>query len=101
MTLPKVQESFTHLDGSCGNLVHHTVIHYSICILFKINSLAPPKFFVNLVLFVWTEIIVNVESLANVYPGHSLDHLGHGLAGDIQEAFDVQVVSRLRERYNL
>jgi len=46
----------------------------------------------DLVLLRLGEVIPDVEGPSDLFRGLALDHVGHSLAGDIQEALDVQVV---------
>ena len=43
----------------------------------------------DLLLLLLREIILDVESLSNLLRRLSLDHIGHGLASDIQKSFDI------------
>lgn len=51
----------------------------------------------NLLLFLGREIVGDVEGLANLLGRLALDHVGHGLAANIQESLDVEVVRSLAE----
>lgn len=57
--------------------------------------LSPLVLTADLVLLLGSEVILDVEGLADLLGGLSLDHVGHGLAADIQQALDVQVVGSL------
>lgn len=46
-------------------------------------------------LFLLCEVIFYVECLPDLLGGFAFDHVGHRLAGDIQQAFDVQIVGGL------
>ena len=39
-----------------------------------------------------SKVVLNVERLADLLRGLAADHVRHGLAGDVQESLDVQVV---------
>lgn len=43
-----------------------------------------------------SEIVLNVEGLADFFGGLALDHVGNSLAGEVQQWLDVQEVSGLR-----
>ena len=43
----------------------------------------------NLLLFAGSEVVLNVEGLPDLLGCLSLDHVGHGLAGDIQQTLDI------------
>lgn len=44
------------------------------------------------------EVIFDVEGLPDLLGGLSFDHVGHCLTGDVQQAFNVQVIGRLEEK---
>lgn len=44
------------------------------------------------------EIILDVERLPDLLGGFAFYHVGHRLTGDVQQAFDVQVVGGLDTR---
>lgn len=44
------------------------------------------------------EVIFDVEGLPDLLGGLSFDHVGHCLTGDVQQAFNVQVIGRLKEK---
>lgn len=44
------------------------------------------------------EVIFDVEGLPDLLGGLSFDHVGHRLTGDVQQAFNVQVIGRLKEK---
>ena len=46
----------------------------------------------HLLLFAGSEVILDVESLPNLLRSLALDHVGHRLAGHVQEALNVQIV---------
>jgi hypothetical protein len=50
-------------------------------------------------LFFRSEVVLDVECLADLLRGLALDHVGNSLACNIQQGFDIQVVSGLREGY--
>lgn len=41
------------------------------------------------------EVIFDVERLPDLFGGFAFDHVGHRLAGDVQQTFDVQIVGSL------
>ena len=60
--------------------------------------LGPLVFTANLILLFGCEVVLDIESLANLFGGLALDHIGDSLAADVKESFDVKVVGSL-ERY--
>lgn len=50
----------------------------------------------NLVLLLRSEVILDVECLANLLGGLALDHVGDSLAADVQKSLDIKVVGSLR-----
>ena len=48
----------------------------------------------DLVLLFWREVVLNVECLADLLWRLALDHVGDGLAPDVEESLDVHVVGR-------
>lgn len=57
--------------------------------------LSPLIFAANLVFLLGSEIILDIKGLANLLGRLALDHVGNGLAADIQQGLDVQVVRSL------
>jgi hypothetical protein len=49
----------------------------------------------DLILFLWCEIILNIECLADFLGRLALDHVGYRLATDVEQGFDVKVVCGL------
>ena len=70
-------------------------------ILFASSSssflLTPLVLLADLLFFAGGEIVLDVESLADLLGGLALDHVGHSLACDIQQALYVQIVGSLRK----
>ena len=63
--------------------------------------LAPLVLLPHLLLLAWGEVVLDVERLPDLLWRLPLDHVGHCLAGDVQQALDVQVVGgedQLEER---
>merc|ERR1719295_401402 len=64
--------------------------------LFRIFSslflFAPFILLADLFLLAWSEIVLDIESLANFLRCLSLDHVGNSLTGHIQLTLDVHVV---------
>lgn len=58
---------------------------------FKGPLVLPPHF----LLFLWCEVILDVECLADLLWSLPLDHVGDSLAGQVQQPLDVQVVCSL------
>ena len=54
--------------------------------------LAPLVLLPHLLLLLGSEVVPDVEGLADLLGRLALDHVGHRLAGDVQESLDVQVV---------
>jgi hypothetical protein len=57
---------------------------------------APLVFLAHLLFLAGSEVVLDVESLADLLGGLALDHVGDSLAGHIKKAFNVQVVSSLK-----
>lgn len=51
----------------------------------------------DLGLLLLCEVIFDVEGLPDLLGGLPFDHVGHRLTGDVQQAFNVQVIGRLKE----
>lgn len=51
----------------------------------------------DLILLLGSEVVLNVEGFANLFWGLALDHVGDGLAADVEESFDIKVVGSLRK----
>ena len=56
--------------------------------------LAPLVLLPDLLLLARGEVVLDVERLPDLLWRLPFDHVGHRLAGDVQEALDVQVVGR-------
>lgn len=50
----------------------------------------------DLILFLGGEIILNVESLADLLRRFTLDHVGDRLAPNVKQSFDIEVVRSLQ-----
>lgn len=57
--------------------------------------LGPLVLTTNLVLLLGREVILDVESLPDLLRRLALDHVCDGLAADVKEGLDVEVVGRL------
>jgi hypothetical protein len=57
--------------------------------------LSPLILTANLVFLLRSEVILNVECLADLLGGLALDHVGDGLAADIEKGLDIEVVGGL------
>jgi hypothetical protein len=51
----------------------------------------------DLLLFLWGEVICDVESLSDFLRRLSLNHVGDRLASDVKERLDIKIVGCLRE----
>lgn len=49
----------------------------------------------NLVLFFGREVVLDIEGLANLFRGLALDHVCDGLAADVKEGFNVEIIGSL------
>ena len=49
----------------------------------------------DLFFFLGGEVILDVEGLADFLGGFTLDHVGDGLASDIEKGFDIEIVGGL------
>ena len=54
--------------------------------------LSPLVLAADLLLLLWGEVVGNVEGLADLLWGLSLDHIGDGLAADVKESLDVKII---------
>ena len=68
----------------------------AICLL-----LSPLVLTTDLILFLGREVVLDVEGLADLFWGLALDHVGDGLAADVEESFDVKIVGSLRRMIRL
>jgi hypothetical protein len=64
----------------------------------RLAILGPLVLAADLILLLWGEVILDVEGLSDLLWGFALDHVGHGLAADVQEGFDIQVVGSLDDQ---
>lgn len=67
----------------------------------RLAVLGPLVLAANLILLLGGEVVLDVESLADLVGGLALDHVGDGLAADVEEGLDVEVVGSLREQLAL
>jgi len=58
----------------------------------RLTVLSPLILTADLVLLLGGEVVLNVEGLADLLGGLSLDHIGDGFAADIKESFDIEIV---------
>lgn len=49
----------------------------------------------NLVLFLWSEVVLDVEGPANFLRGFALDHVCNCLATSVEEGFNIEIVCGL------
>jgi hypothetical protein len=74
---------------------------YILCILGKERArgclflFAPFVLLADSLLLFGCEVVLDVECLANLLWCLTLDHVGDGLACDVQQGFDIKVVSSL------
>ena len=61
----------------------------------RLTVLSPLVLATDLVLLLGSEVILNVEGLADLLRRLALDHVRDGLAADIKEGLDVEVVGGL------
>ena len=57
--------------------------------------LSPFVLTTDLLLFLWGEVVLDVKGLANLLGRLALDHVGDGLAANIEESLDVEKVCSL------
>lgn len=57
--------------------------------------LGPLVFTTDLILLLGREVVLNIEGSADLFWGLALDHVGDGLAADVEKSFDVKVVGSL------
>jgi hypothetical protein len=62
----------------------------------RLTVLGPLVLAANLLLLLGGEVVLDVESLTDLIGRLALDHVGDGLAADVKEGLDVEVVSGLR-----
>jgi len=60
--------------------------------------LSPLILTADLVLFLRSEVVLDVEGLANLLWRLALDHVGNGLAAHVEKSFDVEVVRSLKAK---
>jgi hypothetical protein len=61
----------------------------------RLAVLGPLILAADLLLLLGREIVLDVECLADLVGGLALDHVGYGLAANVQERLDVEVVGGL------
>jgi hypothetical protein len=61
----------------------------------RLTVLGPLVLATDLLLLLGREVVLDVERLADLVGGLALDHVGDGLAADVQERLDVKVVGGL------
>lgn len=62
--------------------------------------LSPLVLTTDLILLLGREVVLDVEGFTDLLWGLALDHVGDGLAADIEESFDVEIVGSLRRMIN-
>ena len=58
---------------------------------------SPLVFTADLVLLLGSEVVLDVEGLANLLGRLALDHVGDGLAANVQQGFNIEVVRGLKD----
>lgn len=58
----------------------------------RLAVLGPLVLATDLVLLLWSEVILDVKRLTNLLWALALDHVGHGLAADIKQCLNIHVV---------
>lgn len=61
----------------------------------RLSVLSPLVLAADLLLLLGCEVVGDVEGLANLLGRLALDHVGNGLAADVQQRLDVEVVGSL------
>lgn len=51
----------------------------------------------DLIFFLRSEIVLDIECLSDFFRGFALDHVGNGLASNVKQRFDVEIVGSLAE----
>jgi hypothetical protein len=62
------------------------------CVSLRLTVLGPLVLAADLVFLFGSKVILDVECLADLLGRFAFDHVGDGLAADIEESFDVHVV---------
>ncbi len=57
--------------------------------------LGPLVLTANLILLLGREIVLDIEGFADLFGGLALDHVGDGLAADVEESLDIEIVRSL------
>jgi hypothetical protein len=78
-----------------GSMSASSVIRWHVS---KNLLLSPLVLAADLLLLLGSKVVLDVERLANLLGGLALDHVGHGLAADIEKGLDVHVVGSLSQR---
>ena len=74
-------------------LAGHIGKNRAMCLL-----LGPLILTTDLILLLGREVVLDVEGFADLFWGLALDHIGDGLAADIKESFDIEIVGSLHKR---
>ena len=61
----------------------------------RLSVLSPLVLAADLLLLLGRKVVCDVEGLANLLGGLALDHVGHGLAADVEEGLDIQEIGSL------
>lgn len=72
--------------------------YFTLLVAASLLVFAPLVFLAHLLFLAGSEVVFDVESLADLLGGLALDHVGDSLACHIEKAFDVQVVSSLTKQ---
>jgi len=62
------------------------------CIIQRLTIFSPLILTADLLLFLWGEIIGNIERLADLLRRLSLDHVGDSLAADVKKGLNIKVI---------
>ena len=78
----------------CSESTHSTSYHASGDLS---TILGPLILATDLLFLLGGEVIDDIEGLADLFRRLALDHIGDGLAADIEERLDIKIVGRLRQ----
>ena len=58
----------------------------------RLSVLCPLVLSTNLLLFLRSEVVGDVEGLPDLFGRFALDHVGHSFAANVEERLDIQIV---------